>query len=68
MPGELLNDIKSRQDTTFDEITEGFGASYIAMADTVQTVKNNSFLEAEKPRATKPLCCRALHFAMAFRC
>lgn len=67
MPGKLLNDIKSRQDTAFNEITEGFGASYIALADTVQTVKNGSFLEAEKPRATKPLCCRALHFATAFR-
>ena len=49
MSGELLNDIRSRQDSSFDGITKGrFGASYLAVADTIQAIKNITFLEAKK--------------------
>lgn len=49
MSGELLNDIRSRQDPAFDDITkDGFGARFIKIADTVWLERNTSFLEAEK--------------------
>ena len=49
MSGELLNDIKSRHDNSFDGITKGrFGAEFLKLADTVQTIKKITFLDAEK--------------------
>ena len=49
MSGELLKDIQLRKDKVFDGIIKGsFGTEYLRLADTVQTVKKISFLEAEK--------------------
>lgn len=48
MPGELLNDIASRNDNSFDELTKGpFGAEFLALADTVQKAMNITFTEAQ---------------------
>ena len=48
MPGQLLYDIKSRNDKTFEGITDGgFGKPYLSLADSVQSVLNISFIEAE---------------------
>lgn len=49
MSGELLNDIKSRNDEAFDGITKGgFGKHFIEIADTVRTYREVTFMEAHK--------------------
>ncbi len=49
MPGQLLYDIKNRNDNSFDEvISGGWGKTYLHLADIVQKEFNISFLEAEK--------------------
>ncbi|TYP74394.1 DUF5694 domain-containing protein [Aquimarina intermedia] len=53
MSGELLNDIVSRRDNAFDGITKGgFGKPYLKMADTIQIVKDFTFVEAQKTSET----------------
>ncbi|MEM9052018.1 MAG: DUF5694 domain-containing protein [Bacteroidota bacterium] len=48
MSGELLNDIRSRNDNAFDGITKGgFGKLYLELADTVQISQNITYPEAE---------------------
>ena len=49
MSGQLLYDIKKREDNTFNEIINGrWGKPYLAIADTLQKVYNISFNEAKK--------------------
>jgi hypothetical protein len=49
MSGELLNDIKSRNDQAFDGITKGkFGVRYLEVADTIRIHRQVTFLDAEK--------------------
>ncbi|NJM80875.1 MAG: hypothetical protein HC854_16965 [Flavobacterium sp.] len=49
MSGELLNDIKSRNDQAFDGITKGgFGVRYLEIADTIRINQQVTFLDAEK--------------------
>ncbi len=49
MSGELLNDIKSRNDQAFDGITKGgFGVRFLEIADTIRVHRQVTFLEAEK--------------------
>lgn len=48
MPGELLYDIQSRNDTTFAETLKFFGAFRLAIADSVQKNFKIGFLDAQK--------------------
>ncbi|NAS30427.1 hypothetical protein GTQ40_05555 [Flavobacteriaceae bacterium R38] len=49
MSGELLNDIKSRNDKAFDGITKnGFGAQFLEIADSVSVNRKITFLKAQK--------------------
>lgn len=48
MPGQLLYDIESRNDSTFDAVIDGgWGKLFLSLADTVQKVKNITSLDAE---------------------
>jgi hypothetical protein len=49
MRGQLLYDIKNRNDRTFNEIINGrWGKPYLDIADTVQKVFNINFINAQK--------------------